>query len=385
MGGKFTLLIFMIYALAASQPSWADELAPRAAPTLSADDQKTTLAVEALTRLQNVNLEQNAKLKETVLKVLERTRGSPNFVKLVQQFKLPNEDAGLLDVALRNSSNETGVEAIRLVFAHKNFALVQETLRGSNTNRALQTAELLGIASDKDAVQLLSPVAQDKSVNLALRRQAVRSLARTADGATELLMLAKAGKLPEDLKFTASSELSRARWPEIKEQATQVLPLPAARNSQPLPSISELLRMNGDPTAGERVFNSITVGCATCHRVKGQGIDFGPDLSEIGTKLGKDALVEAILDPSAGISFGFEAFQLELKSGDEVYGLIASETGDEIAIKAVGGIISLYKKSEVTKREQMKLSIMPAGLQQNMSTQDLVDLVEYLASLKKPQ
>jgi len=49
-----------------------------------------------------------------------------------------------------------------------------------------------------------------------------------------------------------------------------------------------------------------------------------PDLSEIGTKLGKDALLEAILEPSAGISFGFEAFDFALKDGDDAYGLIAA-------------------------------------------------------------
>ena len=143
------------------------------------------------------------------------------------------------------------------------------------------------------------------------------------------------------------------------------------------------MNRKGDAVAGERVFNSAMVGCANCHRINGQGTDFGPDLSEIGTKLGKDALYESILDPSAGISFGYEAFQLQLKSGDEAYGLMASETADEIAIKAVGGIVTRYKKSDVVKKEQMKLSIMPAGLQQTMSTQDLVDLVEYLSSLKK--
>ncbi len=208
-------------------------------------------------------------------------------------------------------------------------------------------------------------------------------MARSKEGATDLLSLAKNEKLSDDLKFTAGDELSRARWPEIKQQALQLLPLPSGQNSQPLPPISDLVKMGGDPVNGARVFNNPAVGCATCHRVQGQGVDFGPDLSEIGTKLGKDALCESILDPSAGISFGYEAFQLQLKSGDEVYGLIASETADEIAIKAVGGIVARYKKSEVVKRDQMKLSIMPAGLQQNMTTQELVDLVEYLSSLKK--
>ena len=119
------------------------------------------------------------------------------------------------------------------------------------------------------------------------------------------------------------------------------------------------------------------------HQVNGRGIDFGPNLSGIGAKLGKDALVESILDPSAGISFGYEAWQIELKSGDEAFGLIASETADELAIKAQGGIITRYKKSAIAKREQQKLSIMPVGLQQTMTTQEFVDLVEYLSSLKK--
>ena len=54
-----------------------------------------------------------------------------------------------------------------------------------------------------------------------------------------------------------------------------------------------------------------------------------------------------------------------------------------MALKATGGIVTRYKKSDIIKREQTKLSVMPAGLQQAMTTQDLVDLVEYLSSLTK--
>jgi hypothetical protein len=49
----------------------------------------------------------------------------------------------------------------------------------------------------------------------------------------------------------------------------------------------------------------------------------------------------------------------------------------------VGGIVTKCRPSEIARREKGQLSIMPAGIQQNMSTQDLVDLIEYLASLKK--
>jgi putative heme-binding domain-containing protein len=117
--------------------------------------------------------------------------------------------------------------------------------------------------------------------------------------------------------------------------------------------------------------------------VRGEGTDFGPSLSEIGTKLGKDALYESILDPSAGISFGYEAYQLTLKNGDEAYGIIVSETPDELSLKGINGIVTRYKKSDLTNRVKQKLSAMPAGLQQTMSTRELVDLVEYLSTLKK--
>jgi len=84
------------------------------------------------------------------------------------------------------------------------------------------------------------------------------------------------------------------------------------------------------------------------------------------------------------VSFGFEAWNITLKNGDELYGLLASETPDELAVKAVGGIVTRVRKSEIASRQQSRLSIMPAGLQQGLTPQELVDLVEYLASLKKP-
>lgn len=346
--------------------------------------ERTALAVEALSRLQGVDIEKNPQLKAAVLKVLERTRGTPNFAKLVQQFKLKEQEPGLLEVAVRNSSNETGVEAMRLLLAGNNDALLQKSLAGTNAEDAVRIVEAIGNAGEKDASRrLLLPLLENPKKEPALRKQAVRSLALSAEGAQAILALAKADKLPDDLKLTASSELNRARWPEIRNEAAKVLALPQGRNAEPLPSLAELVKMKGDPANGAKVFSSANVGCNTCHQVKGQGVDFGPNLSEIGSKLGKDALFESILEPSSGISFGYEAWQLDLKSGDEAFGLLASETADEIALKAVGGIVTRYKKSDVVHRTQMKLSVMPSGLQQNMTTQELVDLVEYLYSLKK--
>jgi putative heme-binding domain-containing protein len=356
--------------------------APLRAAESEAD--KTALAVEALGRLQGVDINANPKLKEAVLRVLEKTRGTASFVKLVQQFKLTNQNEGLLQVAIAQPASESGVEAIRLILAAADSDLIEKTLSGTNTVAAVRTAEALGNTGENRITKLLLPVVAEPSRDLALRKQSVRSLAKVSDGAGELLKMAEAGRLPDDLKFTAGAELNAVRWPRIKAGAARILPPVEGQNAQPLPAMGELLAMKGDLANGARLFTNASPGCANCHIVKGHGIELGPNLSEIGTKLGRDALLESILDPSSGISFGFEAFNFTLKNGDEAYGLIASETADEVAVKALGGIITRLKKGDIESRQQSKLSIMPAGLQAAMSPQELMDLVDYLSSLKKP-
>jgi putative heme-binding domain-containing protein len=270
------------------------------------------------------------------------------------------------------------------VLSGSNNKVIEEKLRGEEKKVASALVEVLGNSGSAEASRILLPILRDDNAEFGLRRETVRALAKTQDGAATLLQLARENQLAEALKFTASVELNRVRWQKIKAEAAALLPLPQGQNNQPLPPLSELLKRSGNVENGKRVFSSATAACATCHKVTGEGTEVGPDLSEIGTKLAKEALYESILDPSAGISFGYEAWQVELKNGDEAYGLIVSETPEEIAIRNNTGLVTRYKKAEIKSRERMKLSIMPAGLQQAMSVNDLVDLIEYLASLRKP-
>lgn len=344
---------------------------------------RTSIAIEALSRLKGIDLNSNPAIKAAVMKVLESTKGTPQFVELVREFRIKDQNPALLEMAINDSSNSTGVDAARLLLDNDGIGLLEKSLSSLQTNIALRTAEVLGNLAEKRVTPLLEAVVSDGRREVSLRKQAVHALAATQEGAAALLKLAKEDKLAADVKLAASVELNSVRWPKVKAEASQLLPVPQASNAEPLPPPRELLKRKGDAIRGADVFSRPTVGCINCHQVDGKGADFGPKLSEIGTKLGKDALFEAILDPSAGISFGFEAWQIELRNGDEAYGLIVSETADDISVKTQNGIVTRYKKADVAKREKMNLSIMPSGLQQTMSVQDLVDLVEYLASLKK--
>ena len=349
-------------------------------PQPGAESSQSSIALEALQRLKGIDLESNPAVKEAVLKVLEQVQGTPQFVEVVRDFKIKGQDQPLLEVAANYSTNSIGAEAMRLILNGDNAEFLDHALSGSN---ATAIAECLSKTPDKRIVPLLTPIVGDSARDAAVRRASVRALARVQEGAAALIKLAQQGKFPEDLKLTAALELRNAPWSSLKSEASESFPFPQARDAEPLPPIPELAKRKGDTAKGAQLFRRETVGCIKCHQVNGEGIDFGPNLSEIGIKLGKEAIYEAILDPSAGISFGYEAWQIDLKNGDEASGLIASETTDELAIKSIGGTVTRYKKADIVKRTKQKLSIMPAGVQQAMSTQELVDLVEYLSSLKK--
>lgn len=342
---------------------------------------RLTLAVDALTRLEGIDLQSNPAMKERILQVLARTRGTANFVRLVRHFSLGDQEAGLLEVAAALPRDEQGVEALRLVLnSGRTDALVQALARRDGPARSL--VEALGNSGHREAARMLFPLvtnANAASASRELSEQVIRSLVRSQEGARELLVLAKSNRLADPLRVVALDELAQVRWESIKADAMALRGVASTK----LPPVAQLVQMAGDAGRGREIFFRASPGCFNCHVVRGQGTDLGPNLSEIGSKLAKDALFQSILEPSAGISFGYEAFTLTLKDGDEVYGLIASETPTEIAIKSVGGVVARYRKSEVVSRQKSALSIMPAGLETGLSPQQLVDLVEFLAALKK--
>lgn len=348
----------------------------------SPDRERIAVAVEALTRIQNVDLSTNATLKAAVGKVLTATRGTPAFVDLIKHFQIKDQNLALLEIALKNPVEPAAIEAIRWILATGDKPLLNDSLNQTNQALVLKTVEALGQAGQPQAVPFLEPLLISNRPP-EVRRAAVSALAQSQEGCRRLLALAREQRLPDSLAGTARAALHSARWPDIQREAADLLPLPQTRNAEPLPPLRELAQRTGDAARGALVFSRPDVGCINCHQVHNAGVNFGPDLSEIGGKLAREAIYESILDPNAGISFGYESYELALESGDEAYGLMVSETADEIALKDTRGIVTRYKKSEIKQKRQLPISAMPAGLQQNMAVEDLIDLVEYLSSLKK--
>ena len=134
---------------------------------------------------------------------------------------------------------------------------------------------------------------------------------------------------------------------------------------------------------GKAIAERAESSCVTCHRIGAVGADFGPGLSEISAKLPKEAIYDAIVNPNAGVTMGFETTQLALKDGGAAMGFVRSETAQEVVLALPGGATQKFAKANIAKRDKLATSMMPSGLNQAFTQDDLVNLVEYLASLKK--
>ena len=182
------------------------------------------------------------------------------------------------------------------------------SVRGKPSSNSVAEAAVQAMAPAFRALGRVTDLLTAKDYPLGLRRQALRSVAELRGGGSHLIELARAGKLPDDLKNEATTILHTSPDRRLREQASSVLPLPKTSSGRPLPSIFQLIRRDGDAEKGGQSFSArARMGAASCHRVQGNGQWIGPDLSTIGVKYGKDELIRSILSPSAAIGFSYRS------------------------------------------------------------------------------
>ncbi|XWW46225.1 c-type cytochrome [Fibrella sp. USSR17] len=316
--------------------------------------------------------------------LLNQTYGTAEYMELVQRYNPTAENVRLRQLALLKPLDNLGNSAARQLLKQEGGALAWETINGPNADAAMNMVTALRRVGSKESLDILKMVALDEKRAMPLRREATRALGGSQDGEDLVVTLLKSGQLTGDLKGAAYQGVSTAWRKMIRTEAAKYLDGNAsgasAGSSKKLPGVNELLAMNGDATRGLTVYKN---NCSACHQVNGEGQDFGPKLSEIGSKLGKDGQYLAIIYPDAGISFGYEGYEVKFKDGSTMTGIVSSKTETDLQMKFPGGLVQNYKTADVTSIKKLDSSMMPAGLQEAMSTPELVDLVTYLSTLKK--
>ncbi|MCB9877365.1 MAG: c-type cytochrome [Planctomycetes bacterium] len=155
----------------------------------------------------------------------------------------------------------------------------------------------------------------------------------------------------------------------------QVVPIatPTAPDGAPAaPSVADVLACSGDPTRGA-VRMAV---CYTCHQIERTGVAFGPDLTAFGRAQSREAIVQAILEPSQTISHGFEGRTVETEQGN-VDGIVHSD-GDPVIVQSQGGVVQMIPRQLVKKIRRLDHSLMWPFALYGLDAQGTADVVAYL-------
>ena len=315
-------------------------------------------------------------------KLLDRLSGTSQYISLIAKFDMADRYSDLVDLAIAHPEEQLGVDAVNALISEKQWDLISQPLHGDDEKGALAMVKVLAVSGNGGGVGPLLPIMQDEKKPAELRRQAASAIGVSNYGAQRLIALAKEKKIDAALIPAVSARLHASGSRNIREQAQKLFPLPPSKDAKPLPPISELVGRRGSVDRGKKVFET-TGTCAKCHIVNKKGKDVGPDLSEIGSKLSRTAFFESIIFPSAGIAHNYEMYSVVLDDGNVVAGLMTSQTDQAVTIKNKDGISRTIPTGDIDEIVKQKISIMPADLQKLLSEQDLVDVVDYLQTLKK--
>jgi len=330
----------------------------------------------ALLHLADPKAPRTAAVDAALAEALDAASGTQAYLDLLDRFSVADDTETLRRMALDMPDSSFAPEAMRLLLRFGGLASVQDAIDHGDAPTALRQ---LGTVDSQPAHALLKKVITDSSYALTLRRQAVAALGNTWGGEVQLLGLVREEQMPEALRPGAASILLNVWRADLRQEAETLLGAPPVRDAEALPPVRSLAASVGNPLQGADLFQT---HCSPCHQAGSEGVDFGPNLSEIGDKLSKTGLFTAILHPDAGISFGYEGEVVTLKDGSQAVGYVTSQTDEALELRVAGGLTRRYRADEIASRTPLKTSLMPS-LQQAMTQQELVDLVAYLHNLKK--
>lgn len=227
-------------------------------------------------------------------------------------------------------------------------------------------------AAQKKMLQLNELLLNEKSPT-AQRESAAKALAMDSFGGKLLLTNAVNGTIPKDYKKTVAEHIFNNPDRSIRMMAGDYFPRPSGKGL----SVSLAAAMPSDTENGKKIFQT---NCTTCHRFDSNGNDIGPDLSNIGKKFDKPGLLDAIINPSASMAFGYEPWIIQTKDKNTYYGFVVGD-GATVVLKDAAGQTTSIKATNITSRKQLTNSLMPEPSSMGLKEKDLSDLTAYLMKL----
>ena len=283
---------------------------------------------------------------------------------MVDASRLPAERVTAAALLVRDGTHRTdGTKALAEWFTPKSAGEVQRAAIRALGVSAVQ--EVPGIVTK--AWPALGPETRLAALDELLGRPA---------WALELARRIESGQIGASaLDAARRGRLLRHSSPEVRQLASKALNVNAASSrTKVVEDFKPALTLQGDAKRGEAVHAKL---CVVCHKLGDTGNDIGPNLQSVANHPPEKLLV-SIFDPNASIEPGYLAYTAVVSGGEELYGIIAAETGNSLVLKLADGKTRTLLRSDIATLRSSNLSLMPEGLEQGLSKQDLADLIQFI-------
>ena len=182
--------------------------------------------------------------------------------------------------------------------------------------------------------------------------------------------------MPRELDPAARDALLAVRDPALEPRIKKLLESQAAgRNrDEVVARFTAALEKAGDRTRGAALFEK---QCLVCHTVQTRGQRVGPDLSGVGARPKETILID-VFDPSRQVTPEFVAYTLLTREGQVMSGVLVSETPTSITLRRAEGAQDFVRREQIEELRSTGKSLMPEGLEENLSEGDVADLLAFL-------
>lgn len=335
--------------------SWTDAI------TLTLEEANPTLVPVAIGAVRSLPVKgDTTKLKNSLIQVANNSQFETN-VRVEALAATPDGVAQPTDEQFQLLADNLREEASVSTRSAAVEALVKSKLDVSPLSRLIESIPIVG---PLELSRLLSAFehCSDESVG------------------TKLIAALRQSPVLTSLRVDSVKQRIAKFPPAVQTQAEELyaaINVEAGRQQEKLNDLMTALP-GGDIRRGQLVFNSQKAACSACHAMGYMGGNIGPDLSRIGKVRSERDLLEAVVFPSVSFVRSYEPILILTKSGKQVNGLIRKETSDELVVATGAKEEVRVNRNDIEEIQPSSVSVMPAGLDTQLTRQQLADLIAFL-------
>ena len=287
------------------------------------------------------------------------------------------------DVALDPSRSLVDRTAAIELLAQRPFEETADAYRQLlSTNQPVQiqlaSIDAMGASSRSGAIVLerwstLGPTVRGPALGLLLRR---------TETLTQALEAMASGKInPAVIGLDQRVRLLKHSDEKLRALSSQLFGGAVSDNRREVAQQYEsALSLEGSVAAGAKVFQR---SCAKCHKLDGQGHEVGPDISDVRNR-SHEALLYDILDPNRKLEPRYTDYSVLTEDGRMLNGLMVSETAEAVILRQAEGKQEVIARNQIDEIRASGKSLMPEGVEKEVSVQQMADLLKYLKSRSQP-